>query len=361
MGFDFFGFEFGFFAAELGLDFVFHEVYGFVEVVGAGFCVEVVAGDADVDFDVVGPGAVVFVVEEHDVCAEGVAFVDPVEGGDFGFDVFADGWCEFDVPDGVVNFHKARILIGCEKLFQRCLSVVHDGACVFAQDGAAQAVFDEGIEDGNGYVVVHAEGEGSAVHDFDAVAQGIVVVEAQEFFGGGVFLGVAFIDAVDFGGLEEDMGFDLCSAQGRSGIGGEVGVAGAGHEDDDVAAFEVGDGAATDEGFGDVAHVNRSHDAGFDALAFECVLKGEAINDCGEHAHVVGLGAVHTDFGRITSAPDVAAADDDSDGCAGVAGEFDLGGHVAHDARADGFAGALEGFSAEFDQDAVRFTWAALV
>ena len=45
----------------------------------------------------------------------------------------------------------------------------------------------------------------------------------------------------------------------------------------------------------------------------ERVLQRQRVDDRGEHAHVVGLGAVHAGTGAGHAAPDVAAADDDRD------------------------------------------------
>ena len=66
------------------------------------------------------------------------------------------------------------------------------------------------------------------------------------------------VDAVDLRALEDDVGLHLHGAQRGRGVGGEVGVAGAGGEDDDAALFEVADGAAADERLGDGAHLDRA-------------------------------------------------------------------------------------------------------
>ena len=55
----------------------------------------------------------------------------------------------------------------------------------------------------------------------------------------------------------------------------------------------------------------------------ERVLQGEAVDDRGEHAHVVGLGAVHAGAGAGHAPPDVAAADHDGDVDVEVAADLD--------------------------------------
>jgi hypothetical protein len=82
-------------------------------------------------------------------------------------------------------------------------------------------------------------------------------------------------------------------AQGRGGVGGEVGVAGAGGEDDDAPLLEVPHGAAPDEGLGDLGHLDAAHDPGLAPELLEGVLQGEGVDGGGQHAHVVGAGAVH--------------------------------------------------------------------
>ncbi len=71
------------------------------------------------------------------------------------------------------------------------------------------------------------------------------------------------VDAVDLRALEDDVRLHLHRPQRGGGVGGEVGVAGAGGEDDDAAFFEVADGAPADERLGDGAHLDgRGHARG---------------------------------------------------------------------------------------------------
>ena len=80
-------------------------------------------------------------------------------------------------------------------------------------------------------------------------------------------------------------------------------------------------------GFRDLLHLNRRLHARGDADAFERILQGERVDDGREHAHVIGVRAVHA--GRFVRfpAPDVAATDDDRDRNAEPRDFGDLLGH----------------------------------
>src|SRR5262249_7732532 len=81
----------------------------------------------------------------------------------------------------------------------------------------------------------------------------------------------------------------------------------------DASLFEMANGAAADERFGDLVHFDRGLHAGVDTLFLKRVLQGQGVDDGGQHAHVVGGNAVHLAglFGH--AAEKVPAADDDGD------------------------------------------------
>ena len=93
----------------------------------------------------------------------------------------------------------------------------------------------------------------------------------------------------------------------------KYGIARAGREDDDAAFLEVANRPAADERLGDRAHLDGGDDARQDAVLLERVLHGQAVDDRGEHAHVVAGGAIHALRAGGHAAEDVAAADDDAD------------------------------------------------
>ena len=93
----------------------------------------------------------------------------------------------------------------------------------------------------------------------------------------------------------------------------------------------MADGAPADERLGDGAHLDGRDHARHDALLLERVLQREGVDDRGEHAHVVGGGAVHPARAGREAAEDVAAADDDG----GLDAEGLNLADVAGDARGD--------------------------
>ena len=123
---------------------------------------------------------------------------------------------------------------------------------------------------------------------------------------------------------------------------------------DDPALLQVADGAAADEGFGDGLDHDGALGAGDHVGALEGVLKGDDVDDGGEHTGVVGGGAVHAPGGAILAAPDVSAADDDGELYAGLPGGLDLGGDVSDGSSVYAVAdGAAEGFTTELQDDAL--------
>ena len=161
------------------------------------------------------------------------------------------------------------------------------------------------------------------------------------------------VDAVDLGGLEDDVGLDFHGAQRGRRIGAEVGIAGAGAEDDDAALFEVPNGAPADERLGNGPHFDRRDDARDDVLLFERVLQGQGVDDRRQHAHVVGGRPVHAARARRDATKDVAAADDDG-GLDTHALDFgDVLGDLGGDGRIDAVVlRAHERFAGEFQEDA---------
>ena len=173
-----------------------------------------------------------------------------------------------------------------------------------------------------------------------------------EFCGVVVDLGVGGIDAVDGGGLEQDVGLDLHGAQAGGGVGGEEGVAGAGGEDDDAVLFEVAHGAAADVGLGYLVHLDGGHDAAVEAQLLDGVLQGDGVDDGGEHAHVVGGDAVHVDGLLGDAAEEVSSADDDADLAAEGVDGGDLCGYFVNENGVDAETFACsQGFSGEFEED----------
>jgi len=161
--------------------------------------------------------------------------------------------------------------------------------------------------------------------------------------------GIAVVDAVHLGGLEEGVSADLAGAESGGGVGGEERMSRAGGEDHHASFFEMAKGPTANEGLCDVFHLDRGHHAGLDAGLLECVLEGERVDDGGEHAHVVGRVAVHPAFaGGGGAPPDVAAADDDGQLQRGRDDLLDLLGEMAGHSGREVVARFSEGFAGKF-------------
>ena len=137
----------------------------------------------------------------------------------------------------------------------------------------------------------------------------------SSFTASGLLRGIGAVDAVDtrVRSLEDRFRADLGGPQRGGGVGREVRVPGPGGEDHDPALLEVADRPAADVRLGDLGHRDRGLHAGGLAERLERVLEGERIDDRGQHAHVVGAGAVHAPTRSREAPEDVPAADDDGD------------------------------------------------
>ena len=102
---------------------------------------------------------------------------------------------------------------------------------------------------------------------------------------------------------------DLHRPQAGGGVGGEIRVAGSRREEDHAPFLQVPHRAPSDVRLGQLLHLDGALHAGEDPELLQRVLKRQRVDHRGQHAHVVGAGAVHA-FGRGGDpAEDVAAAD----------------------------------------------------
>ena len=128
----------------------------------------------------------------------------------------------------------------------------------------------------------------------------------------GILHRVGIVDAVDLRGLHDAIDVQLAGAQGRRRIGREIGIARAGRQNDDAPLLQMADRSAANVGLGHFLHIDGALHAGEDAVALEGVLQSERIHHRGQHADVIGLGAIHA-LGRSgQAAEDVAPADNHS-------------------------------------------------
>ena len=134
----------------------------------------------------------------------------------------------------------------------------------------------------------------------------------------GILDRVGAVDAVDVLGQQDHVGVDLRGPQDGAGVGGEEGVAGAAAENHDAALLQMADGLAADVRLGDLVHLHRRLHPDGDAPLLQAVGQGQAVDDGGQHAHLVGAGALHPVAAVLEAAPEVAAAHDDADLHAGL-------------------------------------------
>ena len=128
-------------------------------------------------------------------------------------------------------------------------------------------------------------------------------------------------------------------------------------QDDHAALCQVREGPAADERLGDLVHADRGHEPGLAAHALQRVLQGQAVDDGGRHAHVVGRRLLD-DVGapaQLGTAEDVAAADHDRELDAARRHARRLAGDPADLLDADApLAGPAEALARELEQDAAE-------
>ena len=203
-------------------------------------------------------------------------------------------------------------------------------------------------------LLVAAQRERGRVHHLQVLDDRLVEADLGVARRARVLLRVGGVDAVDLGRLQHDLRADLGAAQRGRGVGGEERVAGAGGEDDDLAFLEVLQRLGPHVGLDDLLDADRRHHARRHALLAHRVGQRERVHHGGEHAHVVGGGAVHADRAAGHAAEDVAAADHDRDLAPELRHLLDLA-HHAHDRGAVDAVGivAHQGLAGEFQQDAL--------
>ncbi len=211
------------------------------------------------------------------------------------------------------------------------------------------------VEDDDRKVVVHTQGDGGVVHDTQAPVEDLDVRQLVKARRLGVLDRVGIVHAVDLGRLHDAVRADLQCAQRGRGVCREVRVAGARREDDHAALLKVPDSAAPDVGLGNRLHLDGGHDAGEHRVTLERVLERQGVHDSREHAHVVGLRAVHAARCGGQPAEDVAASDDDRDLHAVSGHRVDLLGKRIEDLGIDTGAGvAHERFAGQLEENSLE-------
>ena len=99
-------------------------------------------------------------------------------------------------------------------------------------------------------------------------------------------------------------------------------------------------GTTENEWLGDILHFDGCLNPDRNALRLERAHEGEAVDNGGQHAHVVGCGAIHPAMAGCQAAPDVAATNHDGQLDAQFLGLGDLCGDARDDFRMDTIAAA---------------------
>ena len=166
------------------------------------------------------------------------------------------------------------------------------------------------VDVGNPHVVVDV-GPGHAV-------DGVLLLDRPSMRDRGNELGVghlARVGTVDtlhpVLGHEDRLGVDLERPEGGGGVGGEERVARTRSEDHDPTVLEVAHRLAADVGLGHLGDRDRGLHPGDRAGLLEGILKGQGVENRGQHPHVVARGPVHAGGGAGEAAVNVAAAHDD--------------------------------------------------
>src|SRR4029453_914268 len=132
--------------------------------------------------------------------------------------------------------------------------------------------------------VIHAEGNRGRIHDLEPLLEDLQIRNRLVLGGVAVDHRVGGVDAVDLGALEDDVRLHFHGPEGGGGVGGEVGIAGAGGEHYDPALLEVTDRTAANERFGNRSHLDRGGHAGGHPDVLERVLQRQRVDDGRQHA-----------------------------------------------------------------------------
>jgi len=116
------------------------------------------------------------------------------------------------------------------------------------------------------------------------------------------------------------------------------------------------DGAATNIGFGDLAHLDsRQHTRG-NSRPFEGILQCKGVHAGGKHADIVRLAAVHALCRTRHASEDIAAAHGDRKLNSVVVNTLDFAGKLFYDLGIDAVAGIPhQGLAGQFQQNTMIF------
>src|SRR5450631_1236344 len=157
------------------------------------------------------------------------------------------------LEEGVVDHAVSLLLVALERAGSDTVGH-HERADPLTPNCPADVAFDQQVEDHDRQAVVPAEADGGRVGDLQTTGEHLGVGQALEASSAWSGPRVGVVDPVDALGHQHDLGADLEGPLGGGGVGGEVGGAKAGPEDDHPALLQVADRPPGDVGLGDLAH-----------------------------------------------------------------------------------------------------------
>lgn len=130
----------------------------------------------------------------------------------------------------------------------------------------------------------------------------------MESLGCGVLFRILVVDAVDLGGLENDVCGGFIGAERRGGVGGEIGISSTTTKNHYASFLQMPYRSAPDKRLGHLTHLNRRLHAGFHAVMLKGILQRQRVDDGGEHTHVIAGGPVDAGVFTLKSAENIASA-----------------------------------------------------
>ena len=171
---------------------------------------------------------------------------------------------------------------------------------------------------------------GGGVHHLQALGQHVLIGNRVVLHGGGVLGGVGAVHAVDVLGQQNHVRVNFHRPEGRTGVRGEVGVAGAAAKDDHPAGLQMPHGLSADVRLSHAPHLDGGLDPDLHALLLQHIGHGQRVHHGGQHAHMVRPDPLHLLGAVLEAAPEVAAAHDDAHLHAQIHALFDCVADAAH-------------------------------
>ena len=232
---------------------------------------------------------------------------------------------------------------------------MHERAEV-AFDGCTREIALFHLENEDGHVIFHTKRNSCSIHDLEAAGDDFLVADVIETGGSRVLDRVCSVDAIDLGGLHDDVAFAFNGAESGAAVRRKERIAGTGGEDDHGTRRQKLESLASVEEYADRFHADSGHHHGIDTLLVESVLHGKAVHHGAEHTHSIALGAVHAASRSRNAANEVAAANHERNLHALLDDRRNFACHVGEDNIIDTVAlFACKGFATKLEKNTFKF------